>query len=95
MTICDATRISDNSYVALKLVKVSVHPDEQGITEYFSSKPLSDDPKNHCIPIIETLVIPDDSDKIILVLPLVRDWRRPRFETVGEGVDFFKQLFEV
>ena len=93
--MCDATRISDNSYVALKLVKVSVHPNEKAITEHFSSKPLSDDPKNHCIPLIESLVIPDDTDKIILVLPLLREWDLPRFETVGEGVDFFKQLFEV
>jgi hypothetical protein len=47
------------------------------------------------VPIYEFLKVPGDDDKVILVMPLLRGWDRPEFETVGEGVDFFRQLFEV
>jgi hypothetical protein len=47
------------------------------------------------VPIYEVLKVPGEDDKVILVMPLLRDWDSPPFETVGEGVDFFQQLFEV
>ena len=47
------------------------------------------------MPIYEVLKVPLENDKVILVMPLLRSWDEPAFETVGEGVDFFQQLFEV
>jgi hypothetical protein len=38
--------------------------------------------------------VPDEEDKILLVLPLLREWDEPNFETVGEGVEFFRQILE-
>ena len=38
---------------------------------------------------------PDDHDVSIIVLPLLRQFNDPPFETVGEAVDFFRQIFEV
>jgi len=35
----------------------------------------------------------DDKVKVILVMPRV--WDEPEFETVREGVEFFRQFFEV
>jgi hypothetical protein len=56
---------------------------------------LTSDPLNHCVPIYDVLRLPDDDDKVILVMPLLRSWCEPEFETVGEGIHFFRQLFEV
>jgi hypothetical protein len=47
------------------------------------------------VPIYEVLKVPGDDDKVIIVMPLLRRWDEPEFETVGEGVDLFRQLFEV
>jgi len=93
-TFCDATRISDGSYVILKVVKPSLHPCEAEITTFVSSKPLASDPRNHCVQLYEILTVPDDPDKILLVLPMLRPWDRPKFETVGEVVEFIRQIFE-
>ena len=60
-----------------------------------SSQAFATDPQNHCVPIYETLRMPDDDDKTILVMPLLRSWYNPRLQTVGEAVDLFGQLFEV
>lgn len=93
-TCCDATRISDGAYVLLKIVEPSVHPYEADISTFVTMEPIVSDPRNHCVQLYEILTVPDEDDKILLVLPLLKAWRDPMFQTVGEGVDFFKQIFE-
>jgi len=93
-TIGDATRISDGTYVTLKVVTQSDNGYEVGIATFLSSEAFAKDPHNHCVPIYETLKVPDDDDMIILVMPFLRDWDSPHLETVGEAVDLFGQLFE-
>jgi hypothetical protein len=39
--------------------------------------------------------VADDDEKIILVMPLLREYYDPRFDTVGEVIEFFQQVFEV
>jgi hypothetical protein len=56
---------------------------------------MASDPRNHCVPIYEVLQLPDDEDKLILVMPLLKEYDIPRFDTIGEVVEFFQQLFEV
>ncbi|KAH7920626.1 hypothetical protein BV22DRAFT_1020849 [Leucogyrophana mollusca] len=92
--ILDATRITDGSFVTLKLVSKSRHPYEVDITRYFSSEPIASNPANHCIPVIDVLQVPDDDDDVLLVLPLLREYSDPRFDTVGEAIECFRQLFE-
>jgi len=93
-SIMDATRISDGAFVMLKIVEKSVHPHEADIGAFFSSEPLASDPANHCVPIQHVLQVPDDADKIILVMPLLCRYDKPRFDTFGEVVEFFRQIFE-
>ncbi|KAJ7441498.1 hypothetical protein B0H11DRAFT_1882367, partial [Mycena galericulata] len=50
------------------------------------------DPRNHCVPIYETLHPPMHPDKAIIVMPLLREFRNPPFDTVGEIVDCFRQV---
>lgn len=93
--LLDATRLSDSSYVVLKLVKISDHPFELEIGQFLSSQTLAGASGNHCVPIYDTLHVPDDSETAIIVMPLLLDYRHPPFDTVGEVVECFRQLFEV
>jgi len=93
--ILDATRISDGAYVVLKIISQSLHPYEVEIGRFFSSEPLRSDPANHCTPIYDVLSVPDDKDKVIVVMPLLRAYTSPQFGTIGEAVECFRQLFEV
>ncbi|CAL1706317.1 unnamed protein product [Somion occarium] len=92
--LIDATRISDNQMVMLKRVSIHAHPFEVEITKYFSTEPLSSHPRNHSVPLIDILRTPDEDDIAILVIPLLHTYDAPRFLTVGESVEFFRQIFE-
>ncbi|KAH7907466.1 hypothetical protein BJ138DRAFT_1129149 [Hygrophoropsis aurantiaca] len=92
--ILDATRTLDGTYVTLKVIKKSVHPYEAEIGQYFSSEPVASAPANHCIPIYEVLQPPNDDDRLILIMPLLKSYSKPRFDTFGEVIECFRQLFE-
>ena len=91
----DATRIADGAFVSLKLVEKSDHPYEAEIATYLSSEPLRSEPGNHSVPIYEVLCIPDDENTEILVMPFLRSYGSPRFDTFGECMEFLRQIFEV
>ncbi|KII92693.1 hypothetical protein PLICRDRAFT_37482 [Plicaturopsis crispa FD-325 SS-3] len=92
--ICDATRISDSSFVILKKISISSHLYEVDIGRFLSSEPLASDPANHCVQLIEVLQVPDDDDLVLLVMPLLRYCDNPRFDTFGETIDFLQQIIE-
>ncbi|KAF8978912.1 hypothetical protein BDQ17DRAFT_1265213, partial [Cyathus striatus] len=71
------------------------YPREAVIGEMFLSDPLVSDPRNHCILILETLIIPDEDDAISLVKPFLTTCLHPKFGTIGELMEMFCQLFEV
>ncbi|KAJ7698348.1 hypothetical protein B0H17DRAFT_844000, partial [Mycena rosella] len=80
--------------VMIKRVSRKIRPFEVEIGRLFSSSPLSEDPRNHCDPILEVLQDPKYLDEHIIVMPLVMLSTEPSFDTVGEVVDCFRQLFE-
>lgn len=88
----DATRISDNSLVSMKRVD---NPLENEINAHLSTEPFVSHPHNHCVPVYEVLEIPDLQDEVIVVMPLLRPFNEPQFKSVGEAVEFFRQIFEV
>jgi len=90
----DAVR-EDGTLVALKRVHPSKQSDEVEIGRLFSSEPLARDPSNYCVPILDVLQPPDDNDLVFLVMPLLYDYDIAPLETVGEGVEFIRQMFEV
>ena len=79
----------------MKKVFKSRNPHEVEISQYFSSDALRSDPRNHCVPVIDTLNVPDDPDLSILVLPLLRKCNSPDWSTIGELVSFLIQIIEV
>ncbi|KAH8982637.1 kinase-like domain-containing protein [Lactarius hatsudake] len=92
----DATRISDGKQVMLKKVLPEEGPHELSITRYFSSPELRDDSRNHCVQLLELIDTADTKklDKRLMVLPFLRPFNDPHFQTFGEFVAFFAQICE-
>jgi len=95
--ICDAIHIPTGAQVALKRVSKLYHPREAEIMRYLSSEPLFLDPRNHCAQLLEVLELPDHlaPGEQVLVMPLLRPFNSPTFDTFGEAIDCFRQLFQV
>ncbi|KAF7319142.1 Protein kinase domain-containing protein [Mycena chlorophos] len=92
--IMDADRIHDGQQVMLKWVSKTTHPYEVDIATLFSTPEKAKHPRNHCIPILDILQDPHDEDKQIIVMPRLIRFDEPIFDTVGEVVDCFRQIFE-
>ncbi|KAJ3918608.1 hypothetical protein F5877DRAFT_78820 [Lentinula edodes] len=92
-SIMDGIRISDNEPVMLKTVSRITHPQEVRIGLYFSNKDMASDPRNHCVPIYDVFPVPN-IEMDIIVMPVLRPFDNPEFDTVGEAIAFIQQLFE-
>lgn len=88
----DATRISDGRRVYIKRVKTGGH--ELHIATLFPSGPFISHPRNHCVPILDQF---DDADDWVtyLVMPFLRRFDDPPFETVADVIDFVSQIDDV
>ncbi|KAJ7143387.1 kinase-like domain-containing protein [Mycena crocata] len=92
--VMDATRISDGTFVMLKQIRRSKHPNEVKLCAMFNAEPLKSDPRNHCVPLYEILKVPDDDDMVLMVMPFLSKWNIPEFYTIREIVDFVGQAIE-
>ncbi|KAJ7713712.1 kinase-like domain-containing protein [Mycena olivaceomarginata] len=90
--IMDATVIADGSFVTMK--RIQSPSQELDIAVWFSNEPQRSDPANYCVPILQVLTDPKEEGWAIIVMPLLRAYDKPRFDTIGEAVAFFKQIFE-
>jgi hypothetical protein len=87
--------VKDGASVSLKKISKSLHPYEADIARFFSIEPSASDPRNFSVPVLSTLQPPDDEDTVILVMPLLHRYDEPRFDTFGEVIHFFGQIFQV
>ncbi|KAF9544086.1 hypothetical protein CPC08DRAFT_716571 [Agrocybe pediades] len=95
--INDALHIPTGSRVALKLLYKRINPFEEDIIRYFSSEEAKKHPRNRCIPLLDVLCPPiqeGEDEFVFLVMPYVRTFRLPIFDTVGEAVDCIRQTLE-
>ncbi|KAI0723542.1 kinase-like domain-containing protein [Earliella scabrosa] len=90
--VMDARRLSDGKQVAIK--KLSSDSNELRIGAYMSSEGLRQDTRNHCVPILDVLVDPNDPTMTFIVMPLLRYIDDPDFDTVGSILDCVEQLLE-
>ena len=82
----------------MKILYKEDHPFEEDIARYLSSDPLSKDSRNHCVPLLDVLHLPlkdGDEDLPVLVMPFLRPFDSPIFDTFGEAIECIRQLFEV
>lgn len=89
----DATRVSDGKKVFLKRVPSSSKGVE--ICRHLSSDELRQDPHNHCVPLLDVLVHPSDTDISFLVTPLLREINDPEFDTLEDMFEFGEQILDV
>ncbi|KAF7363869.1 Protein kinase domain-containing protein [Mycena sanguinolenta] len=92
--VMDATVLADGSVVVMKRIELEAPSQELDIATWFSAEPQRSDPANHCVPISRVLSDPKEPEWAIIVMPLLRRYDKPRFDTIGEAVEFFKQIFE-
>jgi len=90
----DATRRRDGKYIMLKKIYPDEGPHELVVAQLFSSRELVRDPRNHCVPLLDIIEIPQNGHKL-MVMPLLRPFNDPHFQTFGEFVAFFTQICEV
>ncbi|KAF5378260.1 hypothetical protein D9615_008795 [Tricholomella constricta] len=91
--LLDAIRISDGAKVVLK--RVETWRDELPIAQYLSSPEIQCDPRNHTVPILDILLLPDDDEHALLVMPQLLLFDQLPFRRLGEFVDALRQYFEV
>ncbi|KAI0043107.1 hypothetical protein FA95DRAFT_1590584 [Auriscalpium vulgare] len=90
----DATRICDNAQVVMKMLRTKDDSSSEVETaRYFSSNLLASDPRNHCVPVFEIIDVPFHDIRLI-VMPRLRPFNDPPFQTFGEVVPFLSQIFE-
>lgn len=89
--LIDATREDDGQHVCLKIVPTS--SSELAIARYFSRPEVQSDPRNHCVPLLDSF---DDEDNGIsyLVMPLLREPTDPDFLHVDDVLEFTDQVLE-
>lgn len=80
--------------VTVKYVSSSMHPNEVDVVEYLNSHDLRNDRNNHCIPLILE-PLRHSKDTSFLVSPLLRIYDDPRFNSIGELVEFVDQATKV
>jgi hypothetical protein len=91
----DAVRVRDDDPVILKRIFTEEGPYELSITQRFSSPELVGNPHNHCVPLLDIIELDGAGSHKLMVLPLLRPFNEPRFQTFGEFVAFFTQICEV
>jgi len=91
--VLDATR-ADGSLVMLKRINISRFPHEITVGKHFSSEPLASNPQNHCVSILDVIQPLEGSNIAFVVMPLLFYTEFAPFETIGEVVEFFRQIFE-
>jgi hypothetical protein len=78
----------------LKKVLLKEGQYELRIAQSFSSPEVARDPRNHCVPLLDVIEIPNAGQKL-MVMPFLRPFNNPRFQTFAEFVAFFTQICEV
>ena len=89
----DARRISDDRLVLIK--QVVTGSQEERIARFLSSPEMLQDPRNHCVPILDVLRDPNDHNITYLIMPFLRYIDKPPFETVEELLECGEQILEV
>ncbi|KIM39295.1 hypothetical protein M413DRAFT_196909 [Hebeloma cylindrosporum] len=86
----DATRTNDNSKVVIR--RIPTNTDELPILLLLSSPALQADPRNCAVPILDVIILPDNDELALIVIPMLRDFSDLSFRRVVEVVEMFEQL---
>ena len=91
--VIDATRIIDGKLVTIKCLPTDGL--EIRIALMLGTPPLSEDPSNHSVPILDTFEDETNAEVSYIVMPLLRNFDNPPFESVEDVLEFGEQVLEV
>jgi len=69
--------------------------EEHRIAEILRQEEWTNDPRNHCVPVLNIFKDPQDPVLLYLVMPFLRPAFDPPFEHVKEIMEFTDQILEV
>lgn len=91
----DANSLKNGTHVVIKLVKRAPASEEFEILKYFAEEPQRSNPRNKCICPLDILHPSDDAKHVMVIFPILRAYDSPQFDTVGEALDFIREMLEV
>ncbi|KAF8166987.1 hypothetical protein BJ912DRAFT_797366, partial [Pholiota molesta] len=92
--VLDAIRREDGLVVCMKMIQDPKKLKQIQITEYFSSRRMTSDSRNHVIPFYDTFADSFSPHIQYMVTPLLRRFDDPEFMMVCDVVDFVSQVLE-
>ncbi|RDB18694.1 hypothetical protein Hypma_014745 [Hypsizygus marmoreus] len=90
--VIDAVRVQDNLKVVIK--RVSTATSEIAIGTHLSSAAMSSDSRNHTVPLLETLYLPDDESLAFIVMPMLLGFDKLPFRRFGEFAEAVQQFLQ-
>ena len=91
----DATLWEGEEPLPVLIKAIPSWTNESNIACMFSFEEKVDDPRNHCVPVMDVFASPTESQLLFLVMPLLRAFNDPPFAAVEEVVDFVDQILQV
>lgn len=88
----DAVRVADGKKVMLK--RISTSSEELSIASFVSSYPQTEDQRNHCVPLLDVILIPACETHVLIVMPLLYEHNELLFRHAGELLEMSVQLTE-
>ncbi|KAK0229439.1 hypothetical protein EDD85DRAFT_957188 [Armillaria nabsnona] len=93
INVLDAIRVKDGAKVVLRITQT--HASDLSMSQYLASSDLLRNPRNHSIPILDIIPIPDDEDeRVFMVMPRLIAFYEPEFHCRREFVEALRQLLE-
>ncbi|KAF5329164.1 hypothetical protein D9611_013212 [Ephemerocybe angulata] len=90
--LVDAIRVADGQKVVLKHIPTS--SEELSISSFVSSYPQTEDRRNHCVPLLDVILIPACETHVLIVIPLLYEHNEIPFRHAGELLEITIQLTE-
>ncbi|KAJ8481569.1 hypothetical protein ONZ51_g5906 [Trametes cubensis] len=91
-SVIDATRMSDGKLVYVK--RIDKNSQELQIISFLSSEEMRRDPRNHCVPLLDTIPDPSDPNTAYIVMPFLRYVDSPGFVLVDDVLECLDQVLE-
>ena len=85
--------IGTGQYVAIKRLKAKPHEIE--ILQFLSDDERLNDKRNHAVPLLDIFTDSSDPALFFLVMPFLRPFDDPPFQSVDEVIKFIHQTLEV
>jgi len=92
--VLDGIRRQDGLVVCIKMIQDSRKVKQIQITEYFSSRKMTADSRNHVVPFYHAFMDNFSPHIQFMVMPVLRRFDDPEFRLVCDVVDFVSQVLE-